>query len=355
MTTKILVIFLIFSTSVTAQRIDYNSRLDLINENITSQFYLPQDGLYKETSAEKNERKHSYLWPLCALMQAHNELEAVRPGSDYLSPVMNAIQQYYNPNPPTPGYQAYVSKEQADTRYYDDNQWIGIAAMDVYHRTGKATYLELSKTIYRFMMTGYDTVTGGGIYWREGDKSSKNTCSNGPGILLALQLYKVTGQKGYLDTALLLYNWTNKHLLAPEGVYFDAIRIPQNSIDKAFYTYNTGTMLQSSVLLYTILKEDKYLAEAKRIASAAEQFFYKEHKLPDNYWFNAVMLRGFVELYHVEKDKHRLQFIVDDAERIWKEERDGKNLLGRHEVKSLIDQAAMIEIYARLQQLITER
>lgn len=338
-----------------AQNAGYINRVHLIYNSTLKEFYLPDAGLYKETNALKNEKKYSYLWPLCALMQAANEMELLEPSKDYMSQVLKAINQYYNTNPPAPGYQAYVTKEEADTRYYDDNQWIGIAAIDAYNRTKKKEYLDLSKTIYRFMMTGFDTVAGGGIYWREGDKKTKNTCSNGPGILLALQLYKTTNQNGYLDTALLLYNWTNKHLISPTGIYYDAIKIPDLVIDKATYTYNTGTMLQSAVLFYTILKENNYLIEAKRMADSAEKYFYINNKLPDNYWFNAVMLRGFIELYKVEKDRKRLQFIIDDAERVWQNEKDAKDLLGKKDIKSLIDQSAMLEIFARLQLLTTFR
>lgn len=336
---------------ISAQDAGYLNRIHLIYNSTLQEFYLPDAGLYKETNTEKNEKKYSYLWPLCALLQAANEMELLEPKQDYMSPVLKAINQYYNTNPPVPAYQSYVTKEEADTRYYDDNQWIGIAAIDAYNRTNKKEYLDLSKTIYRFMMTGFDTVAGGGIYWREGDRKTKNTCSNGPGILLALQLYKATNQAGYLDTALLLYKWTNKHLISPTGIYYDAIKIPGLTIDKATYTYNTGTMLQSAVLLYTILKTDNYLTEARRIADAAEKHFYINNKLPGHYWFNAVMLRGFIELYKVEKDKTRLQFFIDDAERVWQNEKDSKNLLGKKDIRSLIDQSAMLEVFARLQWL----
>ena len=129
------------------------------------------------------------------------------------------------------------------------------------------------------MMTGYDTISGGGLYWKEGDKTTKNTCSNGPGILVALQLYKITNNKNYLDTALVLYNWVNAHLQSPQGVYYDNIKIPSLKIDSAVYTYNTGTMLQSNVLLYEITHDKKYLNEAERIAKAAKNFFYKKWKI----------------------------------------------------------------------------
>ena len=345
----IVAIILFVSGMAKAQQISYKDRVNIIYKNINQQFYNPSNGLYYETNDIKpNEKPHSFLWPLCAMIQAANDAEAIAPSESYMEPVLKAIAQYYNTNQPAPGYQAYVTAEEKSDRYIDDNQWVAIACMDAYNRTKNQRYLDISKEIYRFMMTGFDQQAGGGLYWREGDNTTKNTCSNGPGILVALQLYKVTNEKKYLDTALILYNWTNKYLLAPEGVYYDAVKIPSMKIDSARYTYNTGTMLQSNVLLYKATKDKKYLLEAQRIAKAAEKFFYKNNRLPGNYWFNAVLLRGYLELYNVDQNKQQLQFFIDDANRIWKDEKDEKDLLGRNKRKSLIDQAAMMEIYARL-------
>ncbi|MDQ2752422.1 MAG: glycoside hydrolase family 76 protein [Bacteroidota bacterium] len=330
---------------------DYRQRISLIQNNINQYFYDPKTGLYIETTdSAKNEHPHSYLWPLCALIQATNEADALAKANT-MQPVVKAIDQYYSPRPPAPGYQAYVAKEKKDTRFYDDNQWVAIAYLDAYNRTHQPFYLDKSKEIERFMMTGFDLLSGGGLYWEEDHKTSKNTCSNGPGILILLQLYNITQQKPYLDTALLLYNWVNKHLQSPEGLYYDNIKIPSLEIGKALYTYNTGTMLQAAVLLYKITQNKEYLTEAERIAKAAKEQFYKNGKLPDNYWINAVLVRGFIEFYKVDKNKPQLQFLMDDAERIWKEERDENNLLGKKKAKTLIDQAAMMETYARLAEL----
>jgi uncharacterized protein YyaL (SSP411 family) len=144
----------------------------------------------------------------------------------------------------------------------------------------------------------------------------------------------------------------NKHLQSPDGLYYDNIKIPSLKIDSAIYTYNTGTMLQSNVLLYEITREKKYLNEAQRIATAAKQHFYKNNKLPGNYWFNAVLLRGEIALYNVDRNKNNIQFFIDDTNRIWNEEKNEKGLVGKNNKrKSLIDQAAMIEIFARLAKL----
>lgn len=345
-------LILLFSIHANGQAVipDYKSRVEAISKNIEKVFYKSKTGLYLETNG-KNEKPNSYLWPLCALLQAANEAEELGPEKQYMKPILAAIQQYYNTDSPAPGYQAYVSKEGKDSRFYDDNQWIAIASADAYNRTHDKTYLKIAEDIYTFMMTGYDSKAGGGIYWKEDEKNTKNTCSNGPGILVALQLYKITKDKKYLTTANELYDWTNKHLRSPAGIFWDAIKIPDLKIDSTTYTYNTGTMLQSNVLLYEITSEKKYLEEAHFIANAAKNHFYKNGKLPDNYWFNVVLLRGYEELYKIDKNKEKLGFFIEDAERIWEKERDENGLFGRKKNKTLIDQAAMMEMYARLGRL----
>ena len=332
--------------------IQYKSCINTLHKNIYRYFYDSTAKLFFEEYSFGKRQMHSYLWPLCALIQAANEAEEINPDSNYISPVVDAINQYYTDALPTPAYQASVTKEKKDDLFYDDNQWIAIAYLDIYNRTHEKKFLETSKMIYDFMMTGYDTISGGGLYWKYGNKSTKNTCSNGPGILVALQLYKITNDKKYLNTALQLYNWVNAHLQSPDLLYYDNIKIPSLKIDSIKYTYNTGTMLQANVLLYNITHKKEYLQKAEAIAEAARKYFYKDGQLPRNYWFNAVMLRGFIELYKVDGNKQALEFFYNDADRIWQNEKDSQDLLGTNaNKKTLIDQAAMLEIYARLQKL----
>jgi hypothetical protein len=64
------------------------------------------------------------------------------------------------------------------------------------------------------------------------------------------------------------------------------------------------------------------------------------------------LLRGEIALYKIDNNKNHIQFFIDDANRVWKDEKNEEGLVGKKDRrKSLIDQAAMIEIYARLAQL----
>jgi beta-galactosidase len=338
-----------------AQAPDYRSRITNLYHVINDHLRDSAAGLYYETDSTVNENTHSWLWPLCAYIQAANEMEALDPDGTYMQPVLQAIERYYSPHSPAPAYQDYPRQERESSRFYDDNQWVAIALLDAYNRTRKEQYLRKAKMIYRFMLTGMDTVTGGGLYWKEGDLTTKNTCSNGPGILVALQLYRITREQSYLDTALLIYRWVNSRLQTPEGLYYDNITTSSGHIGKALYTYNTGTMLQANALLYSITKDRHYLDEARRIAAAAKTHFIHDGRLPHNYWFNAVLLRGFEELYHIDHDRSGMDAFRADADAIWNNQREASKGLGLRPAKSLIDQAAMIEIYARLAACYGER
>lgn len=324
-------------------------RAETLQQAIYQHLYNKGTQLFIQTTdPAKNHNPHADLWGLCAMVQAANEMETLQPDSPFLRPVMKAIGEYYYDSLPAPGYASYVVNEKIEDRYYDDNQWIGIACMDAYARTKEKKYLETGRLIYNFMMTGFDTVTGGGLYWKEGDRSTKNTCSNGPGVLLALQLYNATHQQPYLDTALMLYNWTNKHLLSPEGVYWDAIKpLKQNHIDSATYTYNTGTMLEANVKLWHITHQQRYLSEAKRLAEGSYRHFFRRGRFPPSGWFNAVLLRGYEALYAVDKNPRYLKAMQQYADTVWQHDRDAQNLLGKPP-KALLMQAGMLEIYARL-------
>ena len=327
---------------------DYKS----LYRTIYRTYYDSATGLFTETNNKAaDEHPNSYLWPLCALVQAANEMEVLEPGRSYLEPVMKAIDQYYSVKHGIAGYDSYVVKQGGGDRFYDDNQWIGLAYMDAYARTRRKVFLDRSVEIYRFMMSGYDTVTGGGLYWKEGDKSTKNTCSNGPGILLALDLYRATGEKPYLDTALMLYTWVNKVLQSPSGVYYDNIKTKDGRIARQLYTYNTGTMLQANVILYTLTKRAAYLDEAHRLAAASLKTFFKNGRWPGNYWFNAVLLRGYQDLYRLDKDRTYIQAFVTDADGIRSTETDDHGLAGPKPAKKLLDQAGLLEILARLRQV----
>lgn len=328
----------------------YQKQMLQLQQSIQHYFYDSASGFYRESIyPEENKNPASYLWPLCALLQANNEIDKVIPANQRLfDSTFSLIRRYYDTSAPAPGYASYIPDLGGGDRFYDDNQWIGIALMDAYKRSGKAAYLKDSKEIYRFMMTAYDTAAGGGLYWQEGKLSSKNTCANGPGIILALQLYKATANKKYQDTALMLYNWVNRHLQAPSGLYFDNISTTTGKVDEKKYSYNTGTMMQSGLYLYEVTNDPRYLNAVIAVGDSAMHYFLDSGKFRDGYWFNAVLLRAYQHLLLHVKDLKYIRAFKKCTDHALLQNKNSGELMENKKVIDLVGQAGMLEILARL-------
>lgn len=346
----LLFLFTIFFTpkDLVAQTNNYSAEYKKLHDSINRYFYQKDIGYYREHYPQKNDdRKTSYLWPLCALLEAHQVGGVLIKDFRSFNNTFTIVQKYLSNKPPKPGYDSYAVAYGGGDRFYDDNQWIGITAMNQYTITGRKQWLKTAIAIFDFMMTGLDEKTGGGLYWQEGNLKSKNTCSNGPGILLALQLYKATRDEKYLKTAEDLYKWVNSHLKSPESLYYDNIRIKDRKIDKKFYSYNTGTMLQSNLQFYDITKDERYLKEAFIIAANANNHFLGEKGFKDNYWFNAVLLRAFQDLLNYNADKKYIM-AVKRAVDFEIAQKGVAPFFGGQPQKNLVPQGGMLEMLGRL-------
>ncbi|WP_285059399.1 glycoside hydrolase family 76 protein [Pedobacter ginsengisoli] len=353
--------FTAYSTFLSAQKKNkpgngfYKNELQSLQAVIQKNFYDKSSGYYFVVvdSAQRETkngylRAYTYLWSLCALYQAANEIEKLDPKAKLMEPLIKNMADYYDPALPRGGYTDYIMKLKPGQRYYDDNQWIGITALDAYARTKQKSDLAKGKEMYDFMMSGYDQVLGGGIYWVEGNNSSKNTCSNGPGVLVALQMYQATKNRMYLDTALKIFNWTNAKLQTPTGLFYDNIRTKDGSLGKATFSYNTGTMLESNVYLYEITGDKKYLDAANVMAERSLSYFYGEGKFRDGYWFNAVLLRGYQHLLKHNKDTRYIMGFKKALDYALKNEKNEQGLFNAKKgVQNLVEHGGMLEILAR--------
>jgi rhamnogalacturonyl hydrolase YesR len=363
---KIIVVLIVLSTGIfsgfsqgkknrNSKNNIYKTEMKNLHSAIESNFHDSVSGYYfvdldpaKRETKFGHKREYSWLWALCAMFEATNEIEKVDKKSNLVDNIFASMQPYYDPAPPKPGYGEYIVKLSQGQRYYDDNQWIGITALDIYERSGKKTYLDLGKSMYDFMMTASDDALGGGLYWREKDFETKNTCSNGPCIIVALKMYKAFKEKKYLDNGLSIYNWTNEKLQTPDGLFYDNIKVKDGSIGKAIFSYNSGTMLQSNLFLYEITSEKKYLERAVKIADVSLEYFCGNGKFRDGYWFNAVLLRGYQHLLKHNKDLKYIYGFKKCLDNALKENKTEKGLFaGQDGVYNLVEHGGMLEILAR--------
>ena len=263
------------------------------------------------------------------------------------------------------GRTAYsVYPDSGNDRFYDDNDWLAIDFCDLYALTKNKKYLEKAQTLYNYIYSGWDDVLGGGIYWCEQKKTSKNTCSNAPAAVLCMKLYNLTKDNTYLEQAKKTYDWTKNSLRDPEDfVYWDNVRL-DGSVDKAKYTYNSGQMIQAGVLLYQQSGDKAYLKDAQETARGAYQRFTEVRKAVDGTatrfytaspWFNVILLRGLTALYEVDHNPEYIRTMADNARYAWDHTRDVNGFLDNDwtgiktkEHKWLLDNACMVELFSEI-------
>ena len=373
---------------VSSAQVEPNSNLDRARQTLDS-LYLnysvdnssllrenyPFDEQHTVTYLASEEQANipnqfSYLWPYSGTFSAVNALFEATHDKKYKklldSRVLPGLEEYFDTQRVPNAYSSYIRTAPASDRFYDDNVWLGIDFTDTYQMTQEQKYLDKAQLIWKFIESGTDSILGGGIYWCEQKKESKNTCSNAPGSVLALKLFKATNDSSYFEKGKKLYEWTQRNLQdSADYLYFDNIRL-DGKIGKAKFAYNSGQMMQSAALLYQLTKNPIYLKDAQNIAKECFNYFFTDFTPATNeeafrmlkkgdIWFTAVMLRGFIELYQIDKDKTYINAFNKSLSYAWDNARDEKGLFNtdlsgksKDDKKWLLTQAAMIEMYARL-------
>lgn len=311
---------------------------------------------------------YSYLWPFSGSLSAQVARYELENDPSILQAIDNEVlpglEEYYDRRKPH-GYASYIQSAPTSDRFYDDNVWLGIDFTDLYLQSGNEKYLQKAEEIWKFVESGMDDKLGGGIYWYEQQKTTKNTCSNAPGVVFLVKLFQATESDAYLEQAKELYAWTKTHLEDPtDHLYYDNISL-SGKVDETKFPYNSGQMLQAAALLYQETQDDQYLREAQAIAESGHAFFFHEpnthttgeFRLLKNsdLWFIAVMLRGYVTLYNVDQNPIYLESFQNNLRHAWTNLRDEEGLFNKdwtnqHQPtqKWLLDQCAMVEMYARL-------
>ena len=340
----------------------------LLRENYPSDQNNKATYLASEEQA-KRHNEYSYLWPYSGTFSAVNALLESTGNKKYKklleNKVLPGLEEYFDTQRTPNAYSSYIQTAPASDRFYDDNVWLGIDFTDIYQITGEQKYLDKAQLIWKFIESGTDNLLGGGIYWCEQKKESKNTCSNAPGSVLAFKLFKATNDSVYFKQGKDLYEWTQKNLQdSTDYLYFDNIRL-DGKIGKAKFAYNSGQMMQSAALLYQLTQNPIYLKEAQNVAKECYNYFFTDFTTTtgENFkilkqgdiWFTAVMLRGFIELYHIDKNKTYINAFNKSLNHAWNNARDNKGLFNtdlsgknKDNKKWLLTQAAIVEMYARL-------
>lgn len=136
--------------------------------------------------------------------------------------------------------------------YNDDISWAVIAFARAYLITGNTTYRDIAKANWDAMFArAWDTnYFGGGLWWRQSDRQSKNACIQGPATIAACYLYQIFGDTNYLAKAQAIHGWSRQWLFnSGNGAIYDNINT-NGTVDTVSLTYNQGTFIGAANFLY---------------------------------------------------------------------------------------------------------
>ena len=229
-------------TSVTQENNTSIARSEMLLDSIFKYYQAEGGNLFNENYPKSSndkvtylastdtvtKDKVAYLWPTSGLFSGVNALLKTTRDNKYQAllqeKIIPGLECYYDTTRTPACFQSYISEAGHSDRFYDDNIWLGIDFLETYRLTGNKKYLKQSEEIWKFLLSGNDDVLNGGIYWCEQKKESKNTCSNAPASVLALQLFETTRDSAYYQKGLELYTWTKVNLQDSDYIYFDNLK-----------------------------------------------------------------------------------------------------------------------------------
>ena len=312
------------------------------------------------------EKEVSFLWPFSGVFSATNALLQIpsvkKKYLPYLDTCTTGVLKYRDSKRKPAGYQAYPVQFEKSDRYYDDNGLVVIDYMEGYFNTRDTAYLSRAKEVFAFIISGWGDELGGGVTWLEGHRDQKPACSNGSATISALKIYQGSKDPYYLNWGKKFYDWMYNNLKDSSGVYANDKKM-DGSVNKTFWTYNSGFMLESAVVLYEATKDEKYLNQAKELARDTykhfsnvphDDRFFLKIDLP---WFVTVLFRGYEALYQQDGNMKYIQAVENDLNFAWSHSRDKYGFITKswqpdpaqlNKPKWLLDEACIAELYARL-------
>ena len=221
---------------------DIESKLLL---SLDQHFWDSSRSRWREMAGKDDE---VFLWGYSVLFSTFAIGAKVDPATykPRLERVFDGVSRYWTDRAPG-GYAVLPGQSKNPDRYYDDNAWVGLAAMEAYGATKENKYLDVAKRAYRFVKSGEDKKLGGRIYWHENDKKSKNACVSGPAACLAFQLYREIGGDGFLRDANNWLSWTQKLVDPADGLVMDNMSL-SGKIERTKWSYNSAMFAQALLL-----------------------------------------------------------------------------------------------------------
>jgi hypothetical protein len=364
----------------------YGARAARAYAAMQARFHTP-GGLYRRDGLHLPGTS-AHVWPFARAMVATLDLARVEQGAvrevigDFdaeaeIADRLNALERYYDASREPPAYSSDVAGTRiGGDRYYDDNAWVGLALVQLERMRPGAGRLDRAEEVFRFALGGWDrrpdVPSPGGVFWLEQGRGAglknhdRNTVSTAPNAEIGLHLAELgvgtladpgPGSIGPDD----MYSWVVATLDAGTaagdppgtGLFWDKIR-GDDTIDRALWSYNQGSMVGLGVLLARRGGEaaGEYLSRAEAIARKALRHYAGggfEGQPPS---FNAIFFRNLLLLHAATADAELQGEIIAAmrgyADWAWEEKRDRRDRFPISDQDKLLDQSAIVQILALL-------
>lgn len=240
------------------------------------------------------------------------------------------------------------------TKYYDDNDWIGIELVRMYELTHEPGLLSTAEAIMAFEMGGWSSeasfgCAGGIPFSNLVSETDRNTITTAPAAELAAQLYRVTHDVAYLQFAEQAYGWVRRCLLESNGMYGDHVN-RRGVIEPYLWSYTQGVMIGAGTLLYQATHNGEFLYEARQTAKAALAYFTPAQLASEIPFFPSVYFRNLLYLDSVTHDPPGAKLVQPYVDYAWAHLRLANDLFvfGSPPSGQLLVQAAIVQDYALL-------